>query len=344
MPIAHISHGFISPWRRSDDDWRQTGGHFPATRAGRCGTGAGAGRGGAGQRSYSVRRDDGQAGDHHRVGLGARSERAGPQRQPAARDDVPHPYPRDDLRVVVEGGIVIKPELALGAHVAFVRYADGGTMCMGDVAVTEKELQGVIDVWQANGIAVTALHKHLPAHRPDMWWVHVHGHGQDEKEELALAKGLRAGFDRTGIPPATPSGPPSPVALDAAGIDAALGAKGSSDGVVYKAVFARRETIFDGHLVLPSGLGATSAFIFQPLGNGRAALSGDCVMLAEEVQNVLGALRRGGIKLVELHNHHLTESPRLFFTHFWAVGDAVELAKALRPAVDATNVVPTSGV
>ncbi|MFC5787956.1 MULTISPECIES: DUF1259 domain-containing protein [Streptomyces] len=254
------------------------------------------------------------------------------------------PYPRDDLRVVVEGGIVIKPELALGAHVAFVRYADGGTMCMGDVAVTEKELQGVIDVWQANGIAVTALHKHLPAHRPDMWWVHVHGHGQDEKEELALAKGLRAGFDRTGIPPATPSGPPSPVALDAAGIDAALGAKGSSDGVVYKAVFARRETIFDGHLVLPSGLGATSAFIFQPLGNGRAALSGDCVMLAEEVQNVLGALRRGGIKLVELHNHHLTESPRLFFTHFWAVGDAVELAKALRPAVDATNVVPTSGV
>ncbi|MFB7311376.1 DUF1259 domain-containing protein [Streptomyces sp. NPDC056192] len=251
------------------------------------------------------------------------------------------PFPRDDLHVVVEGDIVITPELALGAHVAFVRYADGSTMCMGDVAVTETELQEVIDAWQANGIAQTALHKHLPSHSPDIWWVHVHGHGHDE---LALAHGLRAGFDRTGIPPATPSGPPSPVDLDIAGIEAALGAKGSSDGVVYKAVFARRETICDGHLVLPSGLGATSAFIFQPLGNGRAALSGDCVMLAEEVQNVLGALRRGGIQLVELHNHHLTESPRLFFTHFWAVGDAVELAEALRPAVDATNVVPTSGV
>ncbi|WP_432181858.1 DUF1259 domain-containing protein [Streptomyces sp. NBC_00063] len=249
------------------------------------------------------------------------------------------PYPRDDLHVVVEGNIVITPELALGAHVAFVRYADGSTMCMGDVAVTEKELQRVVDAWQANGIALTALHKHLPAQRPDVWWVHVHGHGQDE---LALARALRAGFDRTGIPPATPSGPPSPVALDIAGIEAALGAKGSSDGVVYKVVFARRETIHDGHLVLPSGLGATSAFIFQPLGKGRAALSGDCVMLAEEVQSVLGALRRGGIQLVELHNHHLTESPRLFFTHFWAVGDAVELAKALRPAVDATNVVPTT--
>lgn len=168
------------------------------------------------------------------------------------------PFPRDDLRVVVEGDIVITPELALGAHVAFVRYADGSTMCMGDVAVTEGELQQVIDAWQANGIAQTALHKHLPAHSPDIWWVHVHGHGHDE---LALARGLRAGFERTGIPPATPSGPPGPVDLDIAGIEAALGAKGSSDGVVYKAVFARRETICDGHLVLPSGLGATSAFI-----------------------------------------------------------------------------------
>ncbi|MER5687414.1 DUF1259 domain-containing protein [Streptomyces sp. NPDC002205] len=251
------------------------------------------------------------------------------------------PFPRDDLRVVVEGDIVITPELALGAHVAFVRYADGSTMCMGDVAVTEDELQRVIDAWQENGIAQTALHKHLPAHSPDIWWVHVHGHGHDE---LALARGLSAGFERTGIPPARPSGPPSPVHLDIAGIEAALGAKGSSDGMVYKAVFARRETICDGHLVLPSGLGATSAFIFQPLKDGRVALSGDCVMLAEEVQNVLGALRRGGIELVELHNHHLTESPRLFFTHFWAVGDAVELAGALRCAVDATNVVPTSGV
>ncbi len=251
------------------------------------------------------------------------------------------PFPRDDLHVVVEGGIEITPELALGAHVAFVRYADGSTMCMGDVAVTEDELQGVIDAWQENGIAQTALHKHLPAHSPDIWWVHVHGHGHDE---LALARGLRAGFKRTGIPPARPSGPPSLVELDIAKIEAALGAKGSSDGVVYKAVFARRETICDGHLVLPPGLGATSAFIFQPLGDGRAALSGDCVMVAEEVQDVLGALREGGINLVELHNHHLTESPRLFFTHFWAVGDAVKLAGGLRRALDATNVVPTSGV
>ncbi|MFF8914950.1 DUF1259 domain-containing protein [Streptomyces sp. NPDC015032] len=76
-------------------------------------------------------------------------------------------------------------------------------------------------------------------------------------------------------------------------------------------------------------------------GGGRAALSGDCAMLAGEVQNVLKALRRGGIELVELHNHHLAEGPRLFFTHIWAVGDGVELARAVRAAVDTTNVVPS---
>ncbi|MER6103049.1 DUF1259 domain-containing protein [Streptomyces sp. NPDC001832] len=245
-------------------------------------------------------------------------------------------FPRRDLNVISDG-VIVTPGLALGAHVAFVRYADGSTMLMGDVVVTENELQWVTDAWQAHGIEQTALHKHLLAQTPEIWWTHVHAHGHDA---VALARGLRAGFDRTGTPPALPPGPPAPVDLDTAGMEAALGAKGSTEDGIYKIIFARRETIADGHLILPLGLGSTSAFNFQPLGGGRAALSGDCAMRADEVQNVLKALRRGGIKLVELHNHHLAEDPRLFFVHFWAVGDGVELARAVRPAVDATNVAP----
>jgi hypothetical protein len=245
-------------------------------------------------------------------------------------------FPRKDL-LVVSDGVVVTPGLALGTHVAFVRYADGSTMVMGDVVVTEDELQHVIDAWQANGIEQTALHKHLLAQTPDLWWAHVHGHGHDA---VALARGLRAGFDRTGTPPATAPNRSTPVDLDIAGMDAALGATGSVEDGLYKVIFVRRETIADGHLILPPGLGSTSAFNFQPVGGGRAALSGDCVMLTDEVPHVLKALRRGGIKLVELHNHHLAEDPRLFFTHFWAVDDGVRLARALRRAVDATNVVP----
>ncbi|MER6122928.1 DUF1259 domain-containing protein [Streptomyces sp. NPDC001795] len=247
--------------------------------------------------------------------------------------------PRGDLKVVSHG-IVVKPALALGSHVSFVRYADGGTLLMGDVVVSERELQKFTDVLHLHGIEQTAIHKHLLSQTPSVWWMHVHAHGHDP---VAIARGLRAAFDRTGTPPPSPSAPPRPVTLDTAGIDAALGVKGVVDGGIYRSNFVRRERITDGHLVLPPGLGSTTAINFQPLGGGRAAISGDCAMIAGEVQDVLAALRRAGIEVVELHNHGLRDEPRLFFVHFWAVGDGVRLARGLRAAVDVTDVVPMPG-
>ncbi|MEU8686409.1 DUF1259 domain-containing protein [Streptomyces sp. NPDC048611] len=245
-------------------------------------------------------------------------------------------FPRRDLRVRSHR-VLVKPALALGSHVSFVRYADKSTLLMGDVVVTEQEMQPFIDVLHQHEIGLTAIHKHLLSQTPDIWWIHVHAHGH---HPVSLARGLRAAFNRTGTPPPLPPSRRKPVDLDTAGIDAVMGAKGSVDDGIYKSVFVRRETIADGHLVLPAGLGSTSAFNFQPLGDGRAAICGDCAMIAGEVQEVLAALRCAGAELVELHNHGLTDEPRLFFVHFWAVGDAVRLARALRPAVDATNVVP----
>ncbi|MFE0351252.1 DUF1259 domain-containing protein [Streptomyces griseoluteus] len=247
--------------------------------------------------------------------------------------------PRRDLRVFSHG-VRIDPALALGTHVSFVRYADGSTLLMGDVVLTEDELQCVTDVLQQHDIMQTAIHKHLLAHEPDVWWLHVHAHGHDP---VAVARGLRAAFDRTGTPPAEPAAPAPRIDLDTAAIDAAMGVKGIPDGVVYKSVYVRRETIADGPLILPPGLGSTTSVNFQPLGGGRAAVSGDLVMTAAEVQPALVALRRGGIDLVELHHHNLTDEPRLFFVHYWAVGDAVALATALRRAVNATDVVPMPG-
>ncbi|MGW1378871.1 DUF1259 domain-containing protein [Streptomyces sp. NPDC002446] len=245
-------------------------------------------------------------------------------------------FPRHDL-LVRSQNVVVRPALALGSHVSFVRYADHSTLVMGDLVVAERELQPFIDALQTHEIGLTAIHKHLLSQTPDIWWVHVHSHGHDT---VALARGLRAALDRTGTPPALPSAPARLVDLDTVGVDAALGVKGSVDDGIYKSVFVRRETVSDGRRVLPPGLGSTSAFNFQPLGGGRAAVSGDCAMIAKEVQDVLAALRRAGAELVELHNHGLTDKPRLFFVHFWVVGDAVRLAHALRPALDATNVMP----
>ncbi|MFF3878208.1 DUF1259 domain-containing protein [Streptomyces sp. NPDC001978] len=248
--------------------------------------------------------------------------------------------PRTDLRVFSHG-IRINPALALGTHVSFVRYADHSTLLMGDAVVTERELQHFSDVLHEHGIMQTAIHKHLLAHEPDVWWVHVHAHAHDP---AAVARGLRAAFDCTGTPPAPPAAPAPPVDLDTTAIDAAMGVKGSADGEIYKSTYVRREIVADGDLALPAGLGSTSAANFQPLGGGRAAVSGDLALIAGEVQAALVALRRGGVELVELHNHHLTDEPRLFFVHYWAVGDAVRLAQAIRRAVGATNVVPMLGV
>ncbi|MFF8948692.1 DUF1259 domain-containing protein [Streptomyces sp. NPDC014940] len=248
-------------------------------------------------------------------------------------------FPRRDLKVRSRG-VLVDPALALGTHLSFVRYSDLSTLLMGDTVVTEDELQRFCDVLQRHGVMQTAIHKHLLAHQPPVWWVHVHAHGHDP---VAVTRGLRAALDRTGTPPAAPAAPTPPVDLDTAAIDAAMGVKGVADGVIYKSTFARRETVTDGHMVLPPGLGATTSVNFQPLGGGRAALSGDLVMVADEVQPALTALRRGGIELVELHHHNLNDQPRLFFVHYWAVGNAVRLAAAVRKAVDTTNVVPMPG-
>ncbi|MFE5582753.1 DUF1259 domain-containing protein [Kitasatospora sp. NPDC056531] len=249
------------------------------------------------------------------------------------------PFPRHDLRVVSRG-VAITPGLALGSHASFARYDDGSTLMMGDLVVTADELPAFTDALRAQGIALTAIHKHLPEQSPDVWWTHVCAHGHDA---VALARGLRTALDRTGTPaPRPPRRPLRPLELDTVGIDAALGAAGNSGEDVHACVFVRRETLVDEGHVLPPGLGATSAFNFQPLGGGRAALSGDLAMVAAEVQEVIGVLRQGGIELVELHNHGLTDEPRLFFTHIWAQGDAVDLARTVRRAVAATNVVPAT--
>ncbi|EME60922.1 DUF1259 domain-containing protein [Amycolatopsis decaplanina] len=247
-------------------------------------------------------------------------------------------FPRRDLPVVSKG-VRIKAGFALGSYAAFVRYRDGKTMVMGDLVITEDELPRVTDVLQRNGISQTAVHKHLLAHEPQVWWCHIHAEGTDP---VAIAQGIKAALDVTTTPPAVDPTPPPPLDLDTAGIDAALGAKGTNDGGIYKFSFACGETVTSHRRVLLPAMGVNTALNFQPVGGGRAAINGDFVMTEHEVQNVIKALRAGGIEIVELHHHALDDRPRLFYMHFWAVDDGVKLAKALRGAVDAHNVHPAS--
>lgn len=245
------------------------------------------------------------------------------------------PLVRSDLHVQSQG-VDIKPGLSLGGYAAFGKY-DDGTMVMGDLVVTEEELPKVTDALHANGIQQTALHKHLLEQSPQIWWTHIEGMG----DPAQLAKGLKAVLDATAIAPAAaPAAQQPPVDIDTAGVEAALGRKGTADGGLFKYNLARAETISnDGH-VLPPTFGVTTVINFQPTGDGKAAINGDFALTATEANKVIDALRKGGIEVVELHNHMLADDPHLFYLHYWAVNDAVTLAKALRPALDATNLAP----
>lgn len=210
---------------------------------------------------------------------------------------------------------------------------------MGDLVVTEAKLPKVTDALQAAGLDQTAVHKHLLAHTPPVWWVHFHGIGRDA---MALARKVRAVVDQTATPPAARPSPPGRIDLDTAGIDAAMGTKGTNDNGIYRFTFARRHIVSEHGLALPAATGVSTAINFQPTGGGKAAINGDFVLTAGEVQQVIRALRRGGIQIVELHNHSLADQPRLFYMHFWANRDAVTLAKTLAEAVKAHDVTPAS--
>jgi hypothetical protein len=241
-------------------------------------------------------------------------------------------FPRGDLRVTV-AGVVIKPALALGGWVA-MKAAEDGAVAMGDLVLLESELGAVITALQRGGVEQTAIHHHLVHESPRVYYVHVHAHGN----ATTIATAIRGAVALTKVPPAAPlPATPAPLDLDTAQVAKALGYPGKGNGGVYQVSVPRAETVRDGSFEIPPSMGLGTAINFQPTGRGRAAITGDFVLTAGEVNPVIRILRDNRIEVTSLHNHLLTEEPRLFFMHFWANADAVKLAGALRAALDATN-------
>ena len=107
---------------------------------------------------------------------------------------------------------------------------------------------------------------------------------------------------------------------------------------VYQVGIKRAETIMDNGMEVPVAMGSAEAINLQPTGGGKAAVTGDFVLTAKEVNPVIRALRENGIEVTALHKHMLDDQPRLLFTHFWANDDAAKLATGLRKALDQVNV------
>ncbi len=243
--------------------------------------------------------------------------------------------PRTDLRVRLDG-VALKPGFALGSWLAFKAIGPAGdqVMAMGDLVLTDEEINPVVQKLTEAGIEITAVHNHLLRASPDTMYVHVLGHGAPG----ALAAAFHAGLAASKTPLTETSGAaPAPAApaldLDTAGIDRALGRKGKAAGGIYQVSVVRAEPVTEGGMEIPAAMGSAIGINFQPTGGGKAAITGDFVLAAEEVNPVLKALREHGIEVTALHSHMLTETPRMFFMHFWANDDAVKLADGLRAAL-----------
>jgi hypothetical protein len=139
---------------------------------------------------------------------------------------------------------------------------------------------------------------------------------------------------------ATPAPAAAELGIDTAKIDEAIGFKGRNNNGVYQFGVPRSDSIKQDGMAIPGAMGTAIAINFQPTGDGKAAITGDFVALAGEVNPLVKALRDNGIEVTAIHNHMLDDEPRVFFVHFWANDDAVKLAKGLRAALDAVHVAP----
>jgi hypothetical protein len=241
--------------------------------------------------------------------------------------------PRSDLHVTLDG-VEIRPALALGGWLAF-RDTGHEAMVMGDLVLTAEEINAVMQRLAAGGIAITAVHNHLLRSQPATMYMHVSGHG----DAVALAETLHAALALSHTPLSAPAAtaPPPDIGLDTAALDRIIGRPGRAVGGVYQFGIPRAETIVDDGMEVPVAMGTAIAINFQSTGNGRAAITGDFVLTAGEVNPVLRALRDNGIEVTALHNHMLADAPRLFFMHFWANDDVEKLARGLRAALDRVN-------
>lgn len=242
--------------------------------------------------------------------------------------------PRRDLHVSLNG-VDIKPGLALGSWVAFMSHGNEA-MVMGDLVLLEDEIAPVMAALQKNGVTEAALHNHLVGENPHVMYMHLASHG----DAVQMAKAIHEAIALTKTPPPDASAPSQAapdLGFQQAQVEHALGRTGKVNGGILQFTVPRAEQITDSGVTIPPSMGVATAINFQPTGGGKAAITGDFVLLGSEVNPVIKALTDHGIQVTALHSHMLNEQPRLFFMHFWANADAVQLAGGLRAALDQTN-------
>jgi hypothetical protein len=239
--------------------------------------------------------------------------------------------PRNDLKVAVDGVATPTP-FGFGGWVAFTPGSGGMDVMMGDLVLTEGEVNPVMSAVLDNGLEITALHNHFFFDSPRIFYMHVHGHGATAD----LARKLQPAVALIGKTPGTASdaaGRPIEGKLDTEALARTIGTAGEQNGAVYKITIGRSDvTIKEMGATINARMGLNTWAAFY--GNDQdAVVAGDVAMLAPEVTPVLKALRGNGIDVVAIHHHMTGTDPEIFFLHYWGKGPAQKLATAVKAAV-----------
>jgi hypothetical protein len=246
-------------------------------------------------------------------------------------------FPRFDLKVKI-GDFSVEPGLALTSWIGFIKAGDkmmamdGSTMMMGDLVLLDKEVAPVISKLVSENLEITALHNHILGESPNIKYLHFSGKGDAAK----LAEAIKSVISVTGTPFTVPQAQNLAIAPDWSKVEAILGAGGKQNGNLLQYGFPRLEKLTESGMEMPPSIGMATGINFQMDGS-KAAITGDFVLLADEVNPVVKALTENGIAVTAIHNHMLYDNPRLFMLHFWAVGAPEKLAIGLKAALDKTN-------
>jgi Domain of Unknown Function (DUF1259) len=242
--------------------------------------------------------------------------------------------PRTDLSVTVKG-VPVKAGFALGSYAAFKQVGDQA-MVMGDLVLLDQEVPAVMSGLFSGGLEVTAVHNHLNEMSPHVMYMHYEGHG----DAVQLAKALRQALSSSATPlggPAT-AAPSAAPPIDTKQIEQTLGRPGRDMGSgVFQVTVPRAEAITENGMPLLPAMGVVTVLNFQAVSDGKAAITGDFVLIDQEVNPVAKTLRQHGIDVTAIHNHGLFDAPRLFYMHFWGVEAPAKLAQGLKAALDQTN-------
>jgi len=242
--------------------------------------------------------------------------------------------PRNDLQMKIAGYPVPTP-FGFGGWFAMTKGDGGDDVLMGDLVLTQEEVNPVMSALLDHGVEVTALHNHFFWDEPRVFFMHIHGHGK----ALELANELKPAIDLIGQSKAANTGQASPAGtrqsiLDTEKIAKVVGHAGEQNGPVYKITIGRDDLDvkeMGAKISARMGLNTWAAFAGS---NEDAAVAGDVAMLESEVQPVLKALRAHGLDVVAIHNHMINSRPVIIFLHYWGRGSAEKLATGFKSALD----------